>query len=85
MKKVYVLGAVLGMLMTAVPALAYQYVDGHRTVATDTQVVIGGQVFDVKADPQTIEDMQNKVSWLQERVDEAVGEQNALKATNCSK
>lgn len=84
MKNIALVMVGVGMALTTTVSAA-QYVDGHRTIAAPTQVEIGGQVFDIEANPSTIEAMQHKVAWLQAQVDDAVSAQNALKATTCSK
>lgn len=82
----FLMGTMLAaVVLVATPAMAafQPYVDGHRTIATPNAVVIGGKVFEVKADPQTIEDLQTKITWIETQIYDHEMTKNALKATEC--
>lgn len=69
MKNIVITGVVVLGLTLGAQAFAYEYVGGYRTIATETQVVIGGEVFDVKANPQTEVEKAQKISWLRAQID----------------
>ncbi len=86
MKKYLIGGVVMMGLTIGAQAFAFApYVDGHRTIATPNAVVIGGQVFEVKDDPKTVEEMQLKVTQLEAQVYDAQISSTGLKASTCTK
>jgi opacity protein-like surface antigen len=84
--KQFILGATLAALIcVAGTASAYQYVDGHRTMYSDSSVVVGGQVYPVVASPSSEAEKQHKIAWLQAQLDDLVSQRDALGADKCDK
>ncbi len=69
MNKVVITAVVVLGLAIGAQTFAYEYVGGYRTIATETQVVIGGEVFDVKVNPKTEVEKAHKISWLKAQID----------------
>lgn len=87
MKNIALTAVIVGTLTIGAQAFALEFkpfVDGHKTIATQDAVVIGGQVYHVKADPQTIEEMQTRVVQLQALVYEAQTNKAVQEAGNKS-
>lgn len=57
--------------------------DGHRIVAADNALVVGGVVYPITTNPQTAQERELYVQWLEVQVFELQRELNAIPEPNC--